>query len=195
MALNESYRYAVAWPRTGISAITAILVLGTLSAVASGLRPVSVVCDRGKLPGRRYIECLETALRESDRAVVEASLRAQARIEAPADLANTQRTRWKNVLEEAQGQFIRFRNFDCQNVAPYEGASGRIGAFEERLACLVEKNLAPHAGTAAPIQGLMIWGWCPETIAGNGAGCFSPPLEIPYWTALSLNNDRSSLAG
>jgi len=142
MALKDGYRSAAARPRPGVFAITAIFVLGTLSAAASGLMPVSAVCDRGKLPGRGYIECLEAALRDSDRALSEASIRAHARIEARADLVNTQRTRWKNVLEEAQGQFIRFRNFDCQNVAPYEGASGRIGAFEERLACLVEKNLA-----------------------------------------------------
>jgi uncharacterized protein YecT (DUF1311 family) len=142
MALKDGDRSAVARPRAGVSAITAILVLGILPAAASGLRPVSAACDRAKLPGRGYIECLEAALRYSDRALAEASLRAQARIEARADLANTQRTRWKNVLDEAQGQFIRFRNFDCQNVAPYEGAGGRIGAFEERLACLVEKNLA-----------------------------------------------------
>lgn len=142
MALKDGDRFAAAGPSALVSAIIAILVLGTLSAVASEPRPVSAACDRAKLPGRGYIECLEAALRDSDRALAEASLRAQARIEARADLANTQRTRWKNVLEEAQGQFIRFRNFDCQNVAPYEGASGRIGAFEERLACLVEKNLA-----------------------------------------------------
>ena len=146
MALKDGYRSAAARPRAGISAIAAILVLGTLSAVASGLRPVSAVCDRGKLPGRGFIECLEAALGNSDRALADASVHALARIEARADLANTQRMRWKNVLEEAQGQFIRFRNFDCQNVAPYEGASGRIGAFEERLACLVEKNLARTQG-------------------------------------------------
>ena len=142
MALNDGTRHAAARPCAGISAIAVFLVLSALSAAASGPESVSATCDRGKLPGRGYIECLEAALRESDRVLAEASLRAQARIEARADLANTQRTRWKNVLEEAQGQFIRFRNFDCQNVAPYEGASGRIGAFEERLACLVEKNLA-----------------------------------------------------
>lgn len=109
---------------------------------ASDSRPVSATCEREKLPGRGYIECLEAALRDSDRALTESKLRAQARIESRTDLAVTQRTRWKNMLEEAHGQFIRFRNFECQNVAPYEGSGGRIGAFEERLACLVDKNMA-----------------------------------------------------
>jgi uncharacterized protein YecT (DUF1311 family) len=126
----------------GLVAFVAISSMSIAPAEASDSRPVSSICEREKLPGRGYIECLETALRDSDRALIEASLRAQAQIEARSDLAVTQRTRWKNVLEEAQGQFIRFRNFECQNVAPYEGSGGRIGAFEERLACLVEKNTA-----------------------------------------------------
>jgi uncharacterized protein YecT (DUF1311 family) len=117
----------------GISAIVAFLIFCTVSLAAGAAGPVSAICDQEKLPGRSYIECLEAALRDSDRALAEASLRAQSRVEARTDLAITQRTRWKNVLEDAQGQFIRFRNFDCQNVAPYEGTSGRIGAFNERL--------------------------------------------------------------
>lgn len=125
-----------------LAAFVAISIMGGAQAEASVSRPVSTICGRERLPGRGYIECLENALRDSDRALSDANLRAQARIEARADLAVTQRTRWKNVLEEAQGLFIRFRNFESQNVAPYEGWGGRIGAFEERLACLVEKNTA-----------------------------------------------------
>src|SRR5690606_4238884 len=121
--------------------VLALLVIAFAAPAAGEPRPASAVCDREKLPGRGYIECLESALRDSDRAMTDAVARAQLRIDQRPDLATTQRTRWKNVLEEAQGQFIRFRNFDCQNVAPYEGAGGRIGAFEERLACLLEKNM------------------------------------------------------
>jgi uncharacterized protein YecT (DUF1311 family) len=36
---------------------------------------------------------------------------------------------------------VRFRNQECQAVAPYEGGGNRIGAFEERLACLIDKNV------------------------------------------------------
>src|SRR5690606_29499255 len=105
--------------------ILAVLLIAFAPTAGGEPRPVSVVCDREKLPGRGYIECLESALRDSDRALTEAVARVQARIDLRSDLAVTQRTRWKNVLEEAQGQFIRFRNFDCQNVAPYEGPGGR----------------------------------------------------------------------
>jgi len=121
-----------------IAAILACLLLaGTARA---DHRPSHTACDRAKLAGRNFVECLERAVRESDAALSEAFTRAHARIDARSDLAPTQRTRWKNLLDEAHGLFVRFRNFECQNVAPYESAGGRIGSFEERLACLVDKN-------------------------------------------------------
>jgi uncharacterized protein YecT (DUF1311 family) len=122
-------------------AIVAFIACWSAVVTAAELRPSGELCNRSKLAGRGYIECLEAALRDTDRAVTEAVRKAQSDIDARADLAATQRTRWKNVLDEAQGLFVRFRNFDCQNVAPYEGGT-RIGAFEERLACLIDKNVA-----------------------------------------------------
>jgi hypothetical protein len=119
--------------------VTAMLFL-LMPATACAQRPAHSLCDRSKLAGRGYVECLENALRDSDRALTEANGKAQATIDARSDLAGTQRARWKNTLDEAHGLFVRFRNFECQNVAPYEGGN-RIGAFEERLACLVDKNL------------------------------------------------------
>ena len=119
----------------------AFLVVAVGAAEAQGVRPSQAACERVKLPGRAYIECLEAAARAADKALNEAQLRARAIIDARADLAPVQRTRWKNALEEAQNAFIAFRNIECQNVAPYEGTRG-IGAFEERLACLVDKATA-----------------------------------------------------
>jgi uncharacterized protein YecT (DUF1311 family) len=84
---------------------------------------------------------VETAARAADKALNDAQARARATIDARPDLAAVQKNRWKNALEEAQNAFIAFRNVECQNVAPYEGARG-IGAFEERLACLVDKATA-----------------------------------------------------
>jgi uncharacterized protein YecT (DUF1311 family) len=122
-------------------AVAAICAAILASTAAFAQRPAAGLCDRSKLVGRGYVECLENALRDTDRALAEANGKAQAAIDGRADLAATQRTRWKNTLDEAHGLFVRFRNFECQNVAPYEG-SGRIGSFEERLACLVDKNLS-----------------------------------------------------
>jgi uncharacterized protein YecT (DUF1311 family) len=118
-----------------------IVLAAPLAEAQQPPRPPQAACDRAKLPGRSYIECLEAALRDSDRALNETIARIRALIDARTELAAVQKTRWKNALEEAQGMYLRFRGFECQNVAPYEGAKG-IGAFEERLACLVDKNVA-----------------------------------------------------
>lgn len=123
--------------------VLAMLALAVLlsEASAQGVRPSQAACERAKLPGRAYIECLEAATRAADKAFNDAQARARATIDARADLAAVQKNRWKNALEEAQNAFIAFRNIECQNVAPYEGARG-IGAFEERLACIVDKTTA-----------------------------------------------------
>jgi uncharacterized protein YecT (DUF1311 family) len=113
----------------------------TLPSFAGERRPSDIACDRGKLVARAYFECLEAAVRESDKQLSEAHARALGIVDARSDLAAVQKTRWRNMLEEVHGQFIRFRNFECQNVAPYEGKKG-IGAFEERLTCLIDKNQA-----------------------------------------------------
>lgn len=122
------------------SAILYVAILFADSATAQ-TRSSQTICDRAKLPGRAYIECLEKASRDTDRAMNEALARARTIIESHTELAPVQKTRWKTALEEAHGVFLRFRGLECQNVAPYEGARG-IGTFEERLACLVDKNIA-----------------------------------------------------
>ncbi|HXL68173.1 MAG TPA: lysozyme inhibitor LprI family protein [Xanthobacteraceae bacterium] len=124
-------------------ALISLLALFAASAAEAQQvsRPSQAVCERAKLPGRGYIECLEKASRDTDRTMNEALARARVVIETHAELAGVQKARWKSALEEAQGVFLRFRGLECQNVAPYEGAKG-IGTFEERLACLVDKNVA-----------------------------------------------------
>jgi uncharacterized protein YecT (DUF1311 family) len=124
------------------SALLSLLAIFAITPTqAQQGRPSQAACERAKLPGRGYIECLEKASRDADRMMNEALARARTVIESHAELAAVQKTRWKSALEEAQGVFLRFRGLECQNVAPYEGARG-IGTFEERLACLVDKNIA-----------------------------------------------------
>lgn len=119
-------------------ALTLIIFAGPLAAQEP--RPSRAACERAKLPGRGYIECLEKAARETHDALEAAIVRIRATVDAREELAPVQKTRWKNAIEESQILFIRFRNQECQTVAPYEGGNNRIGAFEERLACLVDKN-------------------------------------------------------
>ena len=127
--------------RPAFIAMFLLLAFPTGATWAQETRPSQAACDRAKLLGRAYIECLEAAARAADKALSEAQAKARATIEARADLAAVQKNRWKNALEEAQNAFVAFRNIECQNVAPYEGTRG-IGAFEERLACLVDKATA-----------------------------------------------------
>lgn len=119
--------------------LAAFLFLIAGTAGVAEQRPAALLCDKTKSAGRGYFECLEAALRETDQALTEANQKAKAAVDLRSKLAPAQRTRWKNAIDEAQTLFVRFRNFECQNVAPYEGGA-RIGAFEERLACLIDKN-------------------------------------------------------
>ena len=109
-------------------------------AYAQDARPSQQACDRAKLAGRAYIDCLGAAARTAEQTLADAIQRARVAIDTRPDLVALQKIRWKNALDEAQNAFIAFRNIECQNVAPYEGQRG-IGSFEERLACLVDKAI------------------------------------------------------
>jgi uncharacterized protein YecT (DUF1311 family) len=126
-----------------ISRLLAVAVLLILVApLAAQERPSRAACDRTKFTGRGYIECLEKHSREADSALEALIMKIRAGIDERAELAPVQKTRWKNGIEEAQVLYVRFRNQECQAVAPYEGGgTNRIGSFEERLACLIDKNV------------------------------------------------------
>lgn len=124
-----------------------LLVAGS-PAFAQTKRPSLESCDASKLSGRPYFLCLEKAMTESNRELEALVERIMAFIDMRPDLAPPQKSRWKESLEEAQILFVRFRNHECQAVAPFESSKpppapggGRIGSFEERLLCLIDKNV------------------------------------------------------
>jgi uncharacterized protein YecT (DUF1311 family) len=121
--------------------VIAAIALLIAAPLAAQERPSRAACDRTKFTGRGYIECLEKHSREADAALEALVAKIRAAIDNRAELAPVQKTRWKNAIEEAQVLYVRFRNQECQAVAPYEGGGNRIGAFEERLACLIDKNV------------------------------------------------------
>lgn len=127
------------------------LLIGCLPVFAQTKRPSHEVCDANTLSGRPYILCLEKAMRDSNSGLEALVERIQGFIEMRSDLATAQKSRWKSSLEEAQILFVRFRNHECQSVAPFESSKppppaggGRIpiGSFEKRLLCLIDKNVA-----------------------------------------------------
>jgi uncharacterized protein YecT (DUF1311 family) len=119
-----------------------VFLIGAASAFAQSSRPSRELCDAAKLSGRPYILCLEKGMFDTNRELETLVERILGFIEMRPDLAPAQKTRWKNSLEEAQVLFVRFRNQECQAVAPFEGTkTGRIGSFDERLLCLIDKNV------------------------------------------------------
>jgi uncharacterized protein YecT (DUF1311 family) len=125
------------------------ILSGTALASAQTSRPSQGICDATKLSGRPYVLCLEKAMLDSNRELEALVARILELIESRGDLAPPQKARWKSSLEEAQVLFARFRNHECQAVAPFEsskppqapGGGGRLGFFDERLLCLIDKNL------------------------------------------------------
>lgn len=127
-----------------------VLLIGWSPVLAQPKRPSLALCDAEKLSGRPYVLCLEKALRDTNAELEALVERILGFIEMRADLAAAQKGRWKSSLEEAQVLFVRFRNHECQTVAPFESSKppqlpggGRIaiGSFEERLLCLIDKNV------------------------------------------------------
>ncbi|MGE0340334.1 MAG: lysozyme inhibitor LprI family protein [Xanthobacteraceae bacterium] len=119
-----------------------LLLAGVVSAIAQPQRPAREICDPKTLSGRPYYLCLEKAMLDSNRELEALVSRIYELIDSRGDLAAAQRGRWKASLEEAQILFVRFRNQVCQAVAPFEGPTWqRVGTFEERLRCLIDKNI------------------------------------------------------
>jgi|GEM_PF-1831370 len=125
------------------------LLIGTSLALAQTPRPSREICDKASA-GRPYVLCLEKAMFDSNKELEALVERILGFIDMRSDLAPVQRGRWKSSLEEAQVLFVRFRNHECQAVAPFESSKppqapggGRlaIGSFEERLLCLIDKNV------------------------------------------------------
>ncbi len=117
-----------------------LLVCADLAHAQQRQRPAFERCDSKALAGRAYFICLERAALDTHTEMEALVKRIGDLIESRVDLAAAQKSRWKNSLEEAQILFVRLRNQECQAVAPFESV-GRIGSFEQRLLCLVDKNL------------------------------------------------------
>lgn len=127
---------------------TLLLAPFVLAALpAQGQEPGA--CVRGTGEPRAYLDCLSREQRASERRVVHAVAAAGKAIEARPELQPAQRRRWIGLLEEAQGRFVSWRDFECQSIAPYEGGGGEktiggrlggVGVLEQRMTCLIGLN-------------------------------------------------------
>jgi uncharacterized protein YecT (DUF1311 family) len=108
-------------------------------ARAEDARPSETVCDATKIGARELAECLRTNADKSDRqlaTVVEAAIKS---IDARQGLLSSQKARWRRSLNDAQAQWIGWRDSECQDVAPFETGMGAKGG-DPRLACIIDQN-------------------------------------------------------
>jgi uncharacterized protein YecT (DUF1311 family) len=131
--------------RSGLLALAGLLLTAGIQAHAQ--TPATTCNSSGD--SRAYLDCLGDAQKTSEQQLDRAIAGARASVEARGELQAVQRQRWLALLEESQGRFVHWRNFECQSIAPYEGGGGEravggrlggIGVLEQRLVCLTRMN-------------------------------------------------------
>ena len=131
------------------------LLLTAFTGSAPALAEPVGGCDLETVKGPALTQCLTAAEKQS---TADLALKLQgvlASIATRKGVFDTQRARWKNSLTISQEAWERFRNDECQNVAPFEGQSlstsalrNRVAAFEAKLICTIEMNTARGADLA-----------------------------------------------
>jgi uncharacterized protein YecT (DUF1311 family) len=119
--------------------LCAALVSSTATAFAEDTRPSQMLCDANKIGARELAECLSTAADKSEKelaATVEAAIKS---IDARPRMLSSQKARWRRSLNDAEAQWIGWRDSECQDVAPFEGGMGAKGG-DPRLACIIDQN-------------------------------------------------------
>ena len=94
------------------------LVVAGLAALPAVAQPVET-CDPAALHGPDLTRCLTEAAKESEAALGAAIEAALASIRTREGVFDTQRARWRNSLADSQGLWLRWRNAECQEVAPF----------------------------------------------------------------------------
>jgi uncharacterized protein YecT (DUF1311 family) len=121
-----------------IPAVTLLLpLLAAAPAFADDARPSQVACDASKIGARELAECLRTAADRAEselRSTVEA---ASKWVESRQGLMSQQKVRWRRSLNEAQAQWVNWRDLECQDVAPFEAGMTAKGG-DPRLSCIID---------------------------------------------------------
>jgi uncharacterized protein YecT (DUF1311 family) len=89
-------------------------------AHAEDAHPSQAACDAAKIGAREL--------------AVEAAIKS---IDARPGLLSSQKGRWRRSLNDAQGQWVAWRDSECQDVAPFEsGMDAKAG--DPRLRCIID---------------------------------------------------------
>jgi uncharacterized protein YecT (DUF1311 family) len=126
------------------------MVLGLFGSIAAAEepRPSQTLCDSSKIGARELAECLRMASDKSDRELTATFETAVKSIDTRPKLLSSQRTRWKRSLNDAESQWIGWRDAECQDVAPFEAGMAAKGG-DPRLACIIDQNMRRAADIKA----------------------------------------------
>jgi uncharacterized protein YecT (DUF1311 family) len=106
-------------------------------AHAEDAHPSQVACDAAKIGARELAECLRTGVDQADRELATAVEAAIKSIDARPGLLSSQKARWRRALNDAQAQWLSWRDTECQDVAPFEsGMDAKAG--DPRLRCIID---------------------------------------------------------
>ena len=115
----------------------AAVVAFSPSAQAENAHPSQAACDAAKIGARELADCLRTGADQSDRELAKAVEAAIKSIDARQGLLSSQKSRWRRSLNDAQAQWVSWRDSECQDVAPFEsGMDAKAG--DPRLRCVID---------------------------------------------------------
>lgn len=117
----------------------ALAAWGAAAAAADELRPSQLACDAKKIGARELAECLRASADRAERdlaAAIEAAIKS---IETRPGVSASQKARWKRSLNDAEAQWIGWRDAECQDVAPFEAGMSAKGG-DPRLSCIIDHD-------------------------------------------------------
>ena len=106
-------------------------------ARAENARPSEAACDAAKIGARELAECLRTHADRADNELAAAVDAAIKSIDARQGLLSSQKARWRRSLNDAQAQWVAWRDSECQDVAPFESGMDAKGG-DPRLRCIID---------------------------------------------------------
>jgi uncharacterized protein YecT (DUF1311 family) len=106
-------------------------------ARAEDARPSEAACDAAKIGARELADCLRTNADRADSELAAAVDAAIKSIDARQGLLSSQKARWRRSLNDAQAQWVAWRDSECQDVAPFESGMDAKGG-DPRLRCIID---------------------------------------------------------
>jgi uncharacterized protein YecT (DUF1311 family) len=119
--------------------LTAMLAFSASATLAEESRPSQVMCDANKIGARELADCLRIAADKSDKELVATIEAAIKSIDVRTHMLSSQKARWRRSLNDAEAQWIGWRDSECQDVAPFEAGMGAKGG-DPRLSCIIDQN-------------------------------------------------------